>query len=395
MKRCSIRFLFLVILLLRVFQIYAEDKLRIPNKFFSGKWRGNIQYEVKTFDDKGRITSHHTSSLKNINIVVEEFDDKDAHSVETFKNSGMDTYTAEIISKIRNSFYGNAFYTGLSQFYDNNGRLVETLELKNGMENIEISGHFSINNKLWIYSDTYVEIIASGIEGSESAFSVGAAAFALSITEGINFKIEESKLLINYEGKLKEDSNSYIKIKGELCKIKKCTKKDKIPLNIFLSKDYKDEAKIFSNGTKIQKMHDKLKIVTKDGCVELFIKEYFKINGLDGTKMEISISKVLDGVVESNIYEGYIQVDIWEDGKHHQFTTKDAIVEVNGTNFTMEVSGDGATILTVLDGKAEFSDKKKRKTVLVKKNQKSVIKPNGLPSESVSIDPNQILRWWE
>ena len=31
-------------------------------------------------------------------------------------------------------------------------------------------------------------------------------------------------------------------------------------------------------------MHDKLKIVTKDGCVELFIKEYFKINGLDGTR---------------------------------------------------------------------------------------------------------------
>jgi len=111
--------------------------------------------------------------------------------------------------------------------------------------------------------------------------------------------------------------------------------------------------------------------------------------------MEISVSKVLDGVIESNIYEGYIQVDIWEDGKHHQFTTKDAIVEVSGTNFTMEVSGDGATILTVLDGEVEFSDKKKRKTVVVKKNQISFVNPGGLPSEPVSIDPNQILRWWE
>jgi len=33
--------------------------------------------------------------------------------------------------------------------------------------------------------------------------------------------------------------------------------------------------------------------------------------------------------------------------------------------------------------------------VLVKKNQQSVCKAGGLPSEPVSIEPNQIPRWWE
>lgn len=72
-----------------------------------------------------------------------------------------------------------------------------------------------------------------------------------------------------------------------------------------------------------------------------------------------------------------------------------AVVAVRGTQFVTKAEKDGTTILTVIDGEVEFSDIQKRKTVLVKKNQKSVVKPGGLPSEPVFIDPNQILRWWE
>jgi len=72
-----------------------------------------------------------------------------------------------------------------------------------------------------------------------------------------------------------------------------------------------------------------------------------------------------------------------------------AVLGVRGTQFITRVEKDGTTILTVLDGEVEFSDKKKRKTVVVKKNQISVVNPGGLPSDPVSIDPNQILRWWE
>ncbi len=72
-----------------------------------------------------------------------------------------------------------------------------------------------------------------------------------------------------------------------------------------------------------------------------------------------------------------------------------AVLSVRGTQFITRVEKDGTTTLTVLDGEVEFSDIQKRKTVLVKENQKSVVNPGGLPSEPVSIDPNQILRWWE
>jgi len=174
-----------------------------------------------------------------------------------------------------------------------------------------------------------------------------------------------------------------------------CTKKDKIPLDMLLSTEYKDEIKTYSNGTKVRKTKDNLRIVTKDGCVELYMKDYFRITGADGTEMEMSISKVLDGVISSELYQGSIQVDIWEGSKYHHFFTRNAIVEVSGTNFIMEVSEDGTTILTVLDGEVEFSDVKKKKTILVKKNQKSIVKPGGLPTEPKAIEQNQIPRWWE
>jgi len=376
---------------------YAQNEEKIPADFFMGKWQGSVQYDVKFFDNKGRITSHHTSSLKNINIVAEEYDEEDAPSVETLKSLGMDNRTAEWMSKMRNSFNGNAVYTSLSQFYDNRGMLSGTWELKNGTENIEISGTFFSNNRIWIGAEGTVEIKRGPFFEEHPTFSFGAAAFALTVLEGIDFKIKDNTLFINYERNIEIGSkgNEYIKITGELYRVKECTTKDKIPLDMLLSTEYKGETKTFPNGTEVQKIYDKIKIVTKDGCVELYIKEYFKITGSDGTEMEISVSKVLDGIVESNLYQGYIQVDIRGNGKHHTFATKDAIVEVSGTNFTLRASKDGITILTVLDGEVKFSDKQKKKTVVVKKNQISVVNLGGLPSEPVSIDPKHIPRWWE
>jgi len=72
-----------------------------------------------------------------------------------------------------------------------------------------------------------------------------------------------------------------------------------------------------------------------------------------------------------------------------------AVSSVRGTQFITRVEKDGTTTLTVLGGEVEFSDIQKRKTVLLKKNQKSIVEPGGLPFDPVSIDPNQILRWWE
>lgn len=80
-------------------------------------------------------------------------------------------------------------------------------------------------------------------------------------------------------------------------------------------------------------------------------------------------------------------------GADYKVRMPQAVCGVRGTQFITKVK-DGTT-LTILDGEVEFSDKAKKKTVIVKKNQISVVNPGGLPSDPVSIDPKQIPRWWE
>lgn len=82
-------------------------------------------------------------------------------------------------------------------------------------------------------------------------------------------------------------------------------------------------------------------------------------------------------------------------GGNYKVQMPQAVAGVRGTQFITKVKKDGTTILTVLDGEVEFSDTQKKKTVLVKKNQRSTINPKGLPSDPISIDHNQIPTWWK
>jgi len=84
-----------------------------------------------------------------------------------------------------------------------------------------------------------------------------------------------------------------------------------------------------------------------------------------------------------------------EEGYDFKVRSPQAGCGARETQFITKVDKDGTTTLTVLDGEVEFSDKQMRKTVLVKKNQKSVVKPGELPSEPVSIDQKIIPKWWE
>jgi len=81
----------------------------------------------------------------------------------------------------------------------------------------------------------------------------------------------------------------------------------------------------------------------------------------------------------------------------HQFEirTPVSVIGPRGTQFVTSVEEDGTTTLTVLEGTVEFSDLDKKKTVVVKKNQRSVVKPGGLPAEPVSIDERRIPIWWK
>jgi hypothetical protein len=103
---------------------------------------------------------------------------------------------------------------------------------------------------------------------------------------------------------------------------------------------------------------------------------------------DIDIDEIIDEIIE--------KLDkLHEEGYNFKVRTPQSVLAVRGTQFKTKVEKDGTTILTVLDGEVEFSDKQMRKTVVVKKNQKSVVKSGGLPSDPVSIVSNQIPRWWE
>jgi len=75
--------------------------------------------------------------------------------------------------------------------------------------------------------------------------------------------------------------------------------------------------------------------------------------------------------------------------------TPAAIAGVRGTEYVLEVEDDGTTTIIVLDGEVELSDKDNKKTVIVKKNQKSVVKTGDLPPSPEGIDPKNIFKWWE
>ncbi len=119
---------------------------------------------------------------------------------------------------------------------------------------------------------------------------------------------------------------------------------------------------------------------------------------LDG-KLDLSLnenSKIrLESESELSLIFGEIYSKIKPGTNYKVRIPTTAACAVRGTQFITNVEKDGAITLTVLDGEVEFSDTQKKKTVLVKKNQKSVCNPEGLPSEPVSIEPNQISKWWE
>lgn len=99
-----------------------------------------------------------------------------------------------------------------------------------------------------------------------------------------------------------------------------------------------------------------------------------------------------DRLLEQSLGEIYSKI---KPGGNYKVQAPQAVCGVRGTRFITKVKKDGTTTLTVLDGEVEFSDKEKKKTVVVKNNQRSVCLQGGLPSEPVTIEPNLILKWWE
>ncbi len=111
------------------------------------------------------------------------------------------------------------------------------------------------------------------------------------------------------------------------------------------------------------------------------------------TNSEVKFSE--NNMFEQTIGELFSKVDkLKEEGVKFDVETPQAVSSARGTQFITNVE-DSTTTLIVLDGEVEFSDINMKKTVIVKKNQKSMCKTNGLPTEPETIDIDQILKWWE
>lgn len=108
--------------------------------------------------------------------------------------------------------------------------------------------------------------------------------------------------------------------------------------------------------------------------------------------------KLTDGSLSSSLHRGTIHVYIRKDGKlikEWLIRTPVASIKISQTEFVLEVAENGATTLTVLSGEVELSDVSKERTVIVKQNEKSTVRPGGIPSNPEPVDTNEIEKWWE
>jgi hypothetical protein len=185
---------------------------------------------------------------------------------------------------------------------------------------------------------------------------------------------------------------------GELRRfdIERCKKWSRVSLTTIVSAETKESSNTLPEGATVHTTSETIKIETPDdGCAELVLKDQVRIVTADGSLYEILISKALVGLISSTLYEGGIQVDVWKDGKHHTFSTPNAVVDVEKATFTLEVSEDGATIVTTLDGDIELSDLEKKQTITVGKSQMSIVGSDGLPCEPLTVNPDHLRKWSE
>jgi hypothetical protein len=113
---------------------------------------------------------------------------------------------------------------------------------------------------------------------------------------------------------------------------------------------------------------------------------------------EVTVNTNSDGIFKSESELDLILGEIYfkiKSGSNYKVQMPQAVCGVRGTQFITKVEKDGTTTLTVIDGEVEFSDIKKKATVVVRKNQRSVVKPGGLPTEPEAIEQNQIPKWWK
>lgn len=93
-----------------------------------------------------------------------------------------------------------------------------------------------------------------------------------------------------------------------------------------------------------------------------------------------------------NLIKGAIFYVLSGGGHEFRVSTKNAVIGDRGTKFIL-IAEDDKTVVMVLEGEVSFWDINKRKTVIVKKNQKSICEKGGTPTEPVFFKPQEIPVW--
>lgn len=363
-----LKYVFLFSLMV-VSQVCAEAQTREPSDKLTGKWSGKIQSEMKAFDANGKVSAIGRSSLEILNLSVKEYEKREPSPEELnfAKLSGL----APIVT----SFKGWAKFSAQTEFFDSKGKLCERWSLPNKVELIEIDGHFLKDTTISVHSDSEVMMkrelfvvplppgVASVTVDEFPAFSMGGA--FLFPTRSIKYTLEKGRITIN---DIWQEGSGEINVTGELYRIDHLKKS--------FPKDIKPNESIETD---------------KKTRIEITIPNIGKVNIAENTKTKFKSENLLE-VVKGKIH-GFIKK--LKPKTKFDIHTPTCALSVRGTEYALNVEDDGTTTLIVIDGEVEFSDKEKKKTVLVKKNQQSVVKPGELPSEPVQINPDQILKWWE
>lgn len=337
----------------------------------AGKWSGKIQSEMRAFGTKGELIARGKSSLEIINISVQLQEKIDAASEKTFS----EMFKGSVLTApIQNSFAGWAIFNGLTEYFDSKGKLSERWSLPNNEETIKVDGHFLKDNTLFIASDTEILmkqeqflLTPFGYTVYEHpdwpAFSMGGS--PLFPTRTIKFNFKKGKITID---DIWKEGGGEIKVTGELYRVellKKIFPKDIKP-NEPIKTDKRTQLEITMPSKDVIKVAQNTEAVIRSE----------------------SLMKVMNGKIHGLIKK-------LKPKTKFEVHSPTSVTSIRGTEFMLNVSNNITTTVIVLDGEVEFLSKDSQKTVKVRKNQQSVLRPQQHPSDPISIKPKRIPKWWE
>lgn len=388
MKRYLIAFFVLVISISGVYPIFALEKQKIPADFFMGKWGGTIKGERGDIPawysgfGEGYVTGKYGYSMKILYLIpvpdeeMYEITPEMKGIIENLKKQLGDKFPQQSEFKYKG---WAEIILNQEEYHSTLPLLVQKRVLYNFIAEVPIEVTLNLENENSFYFDILSdeEVIRSKLwarspDEEDRPYEGYAPIKSFVDPQGGKFSVEKNnKIIINDETEtgVMGDDWLYLKITGELHRIyvKKDTLGKTIHLNepIITDKFTQRDIIVPNKGRIIVNPNSECKF-SKDNLLELTMGELITI-----------VNKLK------------------EEGEDFRVESPQAVLAPRGTKFITKVKKDGTTTLTVIDGEVEFLDKQMRKMVLVKKNQKSVVKPGGLPSEPVSFDPKMIPKWWE